>query len=465
MKKCNFMQSKFKSVTFVLCLIMFFEFMNPISPSLKLMLTNGSATLLDVVTDETCQKSFQVSNALVIDFMESHADEVLEASLNYHNPVLSNSCFNLISLNNKRLTEAIAKLDSLPTIAAALFDDPKTDPVFINRLAVITQLCMLSFPQYIPTKLSYFTRFLQYLELRSVYDLFTAILQTGDSDEDTKPVRQVLDQMNFTATVRDEIARFPEQLSSTEASVASSIFSLIPLLVKAEISDAQSAETLTVLLRQFKNPSLKLLNSQWNAIVSSFKSEPIALIQENLDSLIDLLVGADKEVINQYQVYILTLLGHIAHINAEFANALAEKTLFNSLAQLLEKFPKHTFFQRALHGFIIDMLVQEGPATTLLNSILPICSKYIQGEYVELRSFSWNLMKTLTVPDENSNLPEFTKSLVEALGEETKAGYDKINAIAGVQYGGSKPEPAAETDMTNISPDQLLAILQLLSRR
>ena len=241
-----------------------------------------------------------------------------------------------------------------------------------------------------------------------------------------------------------------------------SLFKLIPFFKESSVFSEQicSVDAMKVISKRFINAPSSILSTQWAALSTIVNEENCqTLIQLLNDRFFDLLTQVNDNKFMLYQEYIIRFIQKAATFQDEFCAELIQKNLGNELATLLMKFPRHTLLHLAVKNLVEGVIEKDELVKNILQPIYDNCTQNFNQQPVEFKAFLWNLEKTVkdAKNDKYNNLESF-----EA---ETQKELDRVTEIVSNTYGGDVPSPQNDDmdDISNLSPDQLLALLRLIT--
>jgi hypothetical protein len=360
-------------------------------------LIDREASLLEILDEDSCQRAYRggiekiVSQYFTLSNVSiaGHWQELLELALDLDDVPHSAKAFTLLTTACDLVSQNIIDGDGLEKLAEKVFGSPPVR-VVINRFAAIGQQVFLSSPDRFVGKKLDLHRFLPFLGLRSVFDMFTALLGIDDK---AHVLQEFLKTERFVDHVVAAINAFPDNVTDVNRAVA--LFKVVSILSDSIILGEMIAEpaVLTSVLREFKQPPPQLLNAQW-AAVSAILNEPhLPILAEHLPRIIGFISG-DGDSFFRYQVIALGLIQKLIAIES-YRQAAVGQGIIEKISNVLRKFNKHTIIQTAITHFVIAAFQFEDFVAPLLDAVLPIIAQAIHGESIEQRGCAWYFIRDL----------------------------------------------------------------------
>ena len=417
--------------------------------------------------DDSCVRSFRSNFEQLVKYFSENISELLETAFKIEEVAKSNRALTLLTQPNETITQSLLENNLLFNMTDRVLkeNDDASSSIKINRMASIVQNCCMNSPQLARTfnVISTVADFLNYAHYRTVFEMFISFL---GKDEKLLEIQNVLKEDGLVLKFLDFITNAPEQCKDdpddpTNQFLAS-LFKLIPFFKESSVFSEQicSVDAMKVISKRFINAPSSILNTQWAALSTIVNEENCqTLIQLLNDRFFDLLTQVNDNKFMLYQEYIIRFIQKAATFQDEFCAELIQKNLGNELATLLMKFPRHTLLHLAVKNLVEGVIEKDELVKNILQPIYDNCTQNFNQQPVEFKAFLWNLEKTVkdAKNDKYNNLESF-----EA---ETQKELDRVTEIVSNTYGGDVPSPQNDDmdDISNLSPDQLLALLRLIT--
>jgi hypothetical protein len=412
-----------------------------VSPQLQEKLSSAGTTLLDVLDDDSCSRSYSARFDGLISFLTRNVSDLLRTALDLDDIPHSTKAFHLLS-SPAALSRALLENDLLgATIARVLGGSPHG--VVINRLAVIAGSVFGADPESAVRSGVSICGFLPFLRYRSVYEMFV-----GFGGDETK-AQGSLKALNFVKSILDAIAALPSE--GFDALQASALFRLVQALnaTPAFAADIGEPSALAQLLRAFQGPPTALLNAQWAAVRTVVSDTNVHVLLDHIPQLIDL-VEPSRPTYAAFQVAGLALLQKLITRDAG-RSEIGGLGLAGTLASILQKFPKHTIAQSAVAALIIDASDFPDFGKPFLDAVISIAVTALDAETIEERGFAWALLRKV-------------KGKVD-VGEDVLAKVAEVDTIVERRYGGDPPTPPEAPQGGNANAQMMQLLMQLLMAR
>ncbi|KAH0793102.1 hypothetical protein GPJ56_002997 [Histomonas meleagridis] len=372
------------------------------------------------------------------------------------NHQISSKCFTLLTTNNDDLAEAILKENAKAIHENLQIILINKDPIKINRIAMIIQTVITQIKQVSnEDDYSYVLALLPFVYNRSVYDLFVSIL-SNDTNQPYANLQEYLKYNNFTPTIINIINQNPEDLAIYDQFLLfTNLFKLIPYITQSSLlKDTVTDKEVDSMFRVFTDSSVSLLTSQYSAIFSSITGIQICeTASSHFEQLLSVISELPQRPFMPYDEQIIFIIAKLAQHVPTVVERLIADNFCARLVSLAHAFPQHSNLHLAIISFHKETREIEQLRVGFINEFIPFVNEMILSEYVELRSFAWNIMVSLKEEENN---------IEERLCDESKQKLLSICECVDRSYGGEIPTQAEMEDI-ELTQEQLQLFLQFLS--
>jgi hypothetical protein len=393
-----------------------------------------------------CFAVFRSSNASIA----ARSQKLLQLALDLDDLPHSGKAFTMLMTPCDLVSQRIIDGDELEKVADKVLVSPPVG-VVINRFAAISQRVFLSSPDRFVGKTLGLQRFLPFLGFRSVFDMFTAIL---DQDDKARALQAVLRAEGFVGSVVAAIDALPDDV--TDVNHAVMLFKVLSILSESKVfGDLMAAPAvLTSVLREFAQPPTPLLNAQWAAVSAVLFEQNLPVLMQHLPRILGF-IRADGDSFFPYQVTAIELIRKLI-TNKGYRQDAVGQGLIEGIAYILRKFNRHTIVQKAITRFVIGAFQFDDFGPQLLQAVLPMVSQAIHATSIEERGCAWSFIKDIR----DSHGREVAESGVD---QSAWQKFLEITQVADTPYGGEKPappEPVGEAPNAQV----IALLMQLLLR-
>jgi hypothetical protein len=352
--------------------------------------------------------------------MCSHAAELLRVALDPTDLPHSTKAYNLLIKPNNRVFRALLDRSVFHQFYETVLLS-ETPPIMINRFAVVLTIACLALPDIAAHKLSAIDAFLDFLDLRSVFDMFCAFFA---NDARLNGLQNCLKKSGLFNKLFDRIGALPAEGSLAEAAV--SLFAIVPFLTVADnLADQVTTERLSILLRSFVDPPVSVLDVQFEAVAAVAAKFP-EFPSESIPRVLLLVTNSDDRI-SRFFVLGLGLIQQLIAL-PEHRQLISSSGLAAALTKVLRKFPRHTITHNAIGAFVLE--ASKFPEfADLTREVAQFADQSIRGETVEERGFAFGFFRALK-----------DQGLVSAEGLRA---FRSLDAAADAPYGGDLPQEEA----------------------
>lgn len=439
----------------------FMYFMSPITPQLREKLQNEDTTIEEVLNDDSCTRAYEQAVESIVDFFWHRAEELLNLSLSTENRDLSTKAFVIITMPSAEIWQTLVSSDLLMRKSETILV-PTASTISISRFAAIAQHCCMCTPQLVPEKCPFLKQMIRFVHFRSVYDMFLAFF---NNDAKSSVIREVLRDWNFVSEIFNALREAPSSPPEIRNTYTAALLKLLSRVKEAELFDQAfaSEDAIRALLSDFPDPTVLVLDAQWQIISNVIIPENAAPVRAILPNLVKMLAPHDGRF-SCYQISILEVIEKFITFDdaADTGKTLLDAGLPDALATIVKDLGTHTLATRRVSLLCLSLL--KSKASALASVVLPrvaeIASEYVMSEDVSLeeRAFGWNLFTELKA----SEIP-LSEELTQIITEDLQTRIDDMNRIADEEFGGALPTMSGFADEPMMS-QELLALLRLLSQ-
>lgn len=449
-----------------------FEFFNPISPALREKLEQPDVTLVDLLEDDGCAKAFSHGFDPLISFFLENSEELLTMALNLEDK-LSSKAFKIISTQNENFHRAFFKSGILSQkVDTVLVND--VDPVVVNRFAMLTQVCCLTASEFVSENCDFLKKFIPFLKHRSVYEMFAGwiLVKRDNEDQGTTNAKAAVQEFikadGFVDALLETIAQLPD--SGFEAHYVSTLFKTITLFKESAtlLPAISTNDAVKILVRNFENADLVVLNAQWAAVAAALNGSNISVIVDQIPRFVAMLERPEEETFfSAYQLSAIQILTKIITEDMTQAGAFVEAKVPQMLAAILRRYRRHTLAAYNVTEFTLGVLSKvkemDALAELIMDTIVPVAVEFANEEAsIEERAFGWNLLMKL------EDLNETIQNKLQEIESYTPAVKDlvmRMKSCSEARYGGEKPVDPVDDggQLGNLSQEQLLALLRFIT--
>ena len=436
-------------------------FMSPITPQLREKLQNENTTIEEVLNDDSCTRAYEQAVESIVDFFWHRAEELLNLSLSTENRDLSTKAFVIITMPSVEIWQTLVSSDLLMRKSETILV-PTASTISISRFAAIAQHCCMCTPQLVPEKCAFLKQMIRFVHFRSVYDMFLAFF---NNDAKSSVIREVLRDWNFVSEIFNALREAPSSPPEIRNTYTAALLKLLSRVKEAELFDQDfaSEDAIRALLSDFPDPTVLVLDAQWQIISNVIIPENAAPVRAILPNLVKMLAPHDGRF-SCYQISTLEVIEKFITFDdaADTGKTLLDAGLPDALVTIVKDLGRHTLATRRVSLLCLSLL--KSNASALASVVLPrvaeVASEYVMSEDVSLeeRAFGWNLFTELKA----SEIP-LSEELTEIITEDLQTRIDDMNRVADEEFGGALPTATGMLDEPMMS-QELLALLRLLSQ-
>lgn len=403
--------------------------------------------------------------------MRKHIQELLDLALtkdSEESPNLSTKAFTLLSTPNEMIFKSLFEDNIFFSAVEKVLGGDSIDIIIVNRLAVITQTCCINYPENI-RQCNFIPRFLQFCRYRSVFEMFKAFLTT----EDKKEVQAFLQEEGFPGKLLEHIKNTEEPLENNPDSPSVQnlvqLFRLIPLIKGCEVlaPSVTDENAIAILSHKFTNDIQEVLNKQWEAIASIVTDKNVKNIEGLSDSYLEILGNPELPLFTPQVESIIKIIGQVITYDNEYAQKLVDWEIGKKLANIIDRFPRHTLAHLTITNFALTALdVPNFPdlVDAVLKPLYAAAAKSFQDDKpAEFRGFGFNFHTSVLKKMKEKNLQPVP--LEFCFNPETIQKIEKLTKVVDNSYGGELPQPQNEEadELGNLTPEQLMALLRFIT--
>jgi hypothetical protein len=217
---------------------------------------------------------------------------------------------------------------------------------------------------------------------------------------------------------------------------------------------------MVALLRDFKSRDIALRNAQWECILSIMMNDVLGVVARQIPRLFSLL-GDIEDGICPFHSTIVSIFAKLSGSERN-RKKIVETGLMSKLAELLEKFPRHTIFHKSVLEFVMESLNHGKYANGFLDEMIPAMARlFTSDRSVEERASAWNFFVQLgSKYSEISGLRDVVMSN-QVLTEEFMEKVNSITELTDFEYGGEAPNRSASGTMS-LTGEQYRLLVQFI---
>jgi hypothetical protein len=174
-----------------------------------------------------------------------------------------------------------------------------------------------------------------------------------------------------------------------------------------------------------------VLNAQWAAVRAVAGNANLEVLEAQLDRILTLILP-NREVFSAYQVSALALT-QVLLTETVVRVRLAQGELAKTIADILEKFGRHTVAQNAVVAFVVATVEYGEFSEPFLKAVAPVAVAWLSAEAIECRAFAWNFFRKLK--EENWEIAKRVAD--QGIWER----FREIETVVENRYGGEMPRP------------------------
>ena len=173
------------------------NFQDFFTPQLRMMLTEPTAPLKEILALPYIARSARIGFPQLIDFLALHSRELLQLAFTTTPPGgnlnVSNNAYAILLMGDPKILTPILQDFSFRDVATELLSDKNASPIMIGRLASITLNCLSNVNEIAIDSCGFIYKFLHHCGNPSVFNFFITICD----DARVTPTQTWLNQMGF----------------------------------------------------------------------------------------------------------------------------------------------------------------------------------------------------------------------------------------------------------------------------
>jgi len=472
-----------------------FDFLSPISATLTEKLESPNPVMEEILEEPSCLRAFRSNSENLVRYFVNNAQTLVDLCFDLEKQQISTKAYNILSIENLTLQRKLMDDDLLQAIADKIF--PTKEPICINRFAVITKNCCNAFPGQTFVHCSNFLdQFIEFMAQPSVYEMFISFF-IPNYDDDKTLAQNFLErdfQNHFISAISSAPKEFSSEFGDPNVPYLAALFKFFAEIASNKnswdlfSSSISTPTTINILATTFQDAPPYLLGYQYATIktIATHSLEKFAFLTPRLISFTQ--VSSDSNAFHEHQVYAINLLASLAKEeldrkeNGESIESLLiegkspidlmyEANIISSIADIVRRFPGHTIAHSAISTFILsfkdvkiseendqEAKVEEKFKVSIFETLVTLLNEILgESKRAEQKAFAWNLVKALL--KEDVSLKYKLK-----LNEQATTQNNRLNDIYNKEnYGGELPEKPQDDIPGNITPEQMMMLIRLLT--
>ena len=444
------------------------HFMSPITQQLREKLQNPTTTIEEVLNDESCMRAYSQTVECIVDFFWHRADQLLDLALSPEKNEISTKAFMIATIPCDEIWQALVNNDILSKKSESVLV-PGVNVVTISRFAAVAQHCCMCTPKAVPEKCGFLKKMIRFVHVRSVFDMF---LEFFNSELRTTLVREVLRDWKFVDEIFVAIKEAKDAPAEVRDEYTTALLRLLSKVKSAELFDScfASADAMGVLLGEFQEPSVSLLDAKWQVVDDVLCDANVEFVRPKVPAMVALL-KIENGRFSAYQISVIEIIAKMLGLKGgeSLCSVLMEVKLPGAIVEIATVLKRHTLVTLQVTNLVMQILRvgNRDLVMAVVPRIAELASQYVVSPEsgIEERAFGWNFFVELRKSSET-----LTEALATELKERNASIYtddvkdrvEQMDTIVSNPFGGELPA-TPDPDEIMMSQEQLLALLRFLT--